>query len=130
MKRGGAVLAAVLGVLSAGCLIHVDRVSDPRPAFREAHREAARLEGRAGPVHHLNILAYDPDDAELVRIRLPIWLVRELDDDDLDIDLDRDWDCAVRVRRRLCLEDIEKAGLGILLEAREDDGERVLIWVS
>jgi hypothetical protein len=132
MKRGGAVVAIVLSVLASGCLVHVDRVADPRPAFREARDEAMELQGRPGPAHRLNILAYDPDEEQLVHVRLPMWLVHELDDDDLVIDGDWDWDRRLRrkVRRRLDLEDLERAGLGIIVEVRERDGERVLIWLS
>jgi hypothetical protein len=132
MKRGGAVLLAVLGVLASGCLVHVDRISDPRPAFAAARDEAMDVQGRPGPAQRLNILAYDPDDEQLVHLELPMWLVRELDDDDLVID--GDWDCDSRlrrkVRRNLRIEDLERAGLGIIVEVSERDGERVLIWLS
>jgi hypothetical protein len=66
-----------------------------------------------------------------------MWLVRKLerhaDSGDLDINLDDDDDAAhvKRVlKRRIRLEDIEKAGLGMLLEVDEDDGEQVLVWLK
>jgi len=34
------------------------------------------------------------------------------------------------VRPHLRLEDIEKAGLGILVEVEEDGGDQVLVWLS
>ena len=132
MKRGSALLAVALAVMVSGCLVHVDRVADPRPAFKQARHEAMGLRDQPGPANRLNILAYDPDDEQLVHVELPMWLVRELDDGDLDIDGDWDWDPRLRrkVRRQLRIEHLERAGLGIIVEVTEGDGERVLIWLS
>jgi hypothetical protein len=47
---------------------------------------------------------------------------REIGDDDRDR-------VARRVRRHVRLEDIEKAGLGILAEVEDEDGEQVLVWL-
>ena len=131
MSRG-ALLAAILGILATGCLVHVEHVSDPGEAFEEAQRDALRLQGRSGPAKNLNVLVYDADEEQLVRVRLPMWLARKLDDEELV--LDGEWNCDRRVRRkierRIRLEDLEEAGLGILVEVDEDDGERVLIWLS
>ena len=34
-----------------------------------------------------------------------------------------------RMKRHVRLEEIEKAGLGVLVEVEEEDGEQVLIWL-
>jgi hypothetical protein len=135
MRRSGILVAAVFGFLAAGCLVHIDHVSDPTVAFKEARQEAAKQQGRSGPAHSLNILAYDASDHELVRIRLPMWLVRKIDEDEQilgDWDLDDDHTLRLEgvIEDHLSLEDLEHAGLGVLLEVEEDDGERVLIWLS
>jgi len=135
MRRPGILVATVLGLLGLGCLVHIDHVSDPSVAFEEARQEAARQQGRSGPAHSLNILAYDASDHELVRIRLPMWLVHKIDDDEQILgDWDLDGDHTLRlegvIEDHLSLEDLEHAGLGVLLEVEEDDGERVLIWLS
>jgi hypothetical protein len=135
MRRTGILVATVLGFLAAGCLVDVDHVSDPSAAFKEARQEAAKQQGRSGPAHSLNILAYDASDHELVRVRLPMWLVHKLDEDEAIFeDWDLDDDHTVRLEgvleHHLSLEDLEDAGLGVLLEVEEDDGERVLIWLS
>jgi len=61
---------------------------------------------------------------------MPMWLARKaaahVDWDDLG---DHDRDVARRVRRRVPLEAIERAGLGILAEVDEQDGEQVLVWL-
>ena len=135
MRRPGFLVVAVFGLLGAGCLVDVDHVSDPSVAFKEARQEAARLQGHSGPAHSLNILAYDPSDHELVRVRLPMWLVDKIDEEESILgDWDLDEDHTVRlegvIEGHLSLEDLQHAGLGVLLEVEEDDGERVLIWLS
>jgi hypothetical protein len=126
--RRGAVAAAAL--LLGGCLVEVRRVEDPRPAFQEARAEASRLQGRPGPAHRVHVLVFDESDRKLVRVSLPLWLVQKIDKDgELDFG-DEAGDLAEGVRPRLRLEDIEKAGLGILVEVEEEGGDQVLVWLS
>ncbi len=132
MKRIG-LLAAVVALLGWGCFVEVTHVRNPEPLFREARAQAARQAGRPGPARELNVLAYDPKDRELVRVSLPMWLVRKADrhgDWDLDLDDARGERAKRCLKRHLRLEDIERAGLGILLEVEEDDGEQVLVWLQ
>jgi hypothetical protein len=130
MKRA-AVLGALLvaASISTGCLVQIDHVSDPGSAFRAARAEAARLQGHAGPAHELNVLVFNPDDRELVRVSLPIWMCRKLEGK-LDWDDDREARVARSVKRHIRLEQIERAGLGVLAEVEEDDGQQVLIWLK
>lgn len=133
MRLPGVLVAAVLAVLTAGCLVDIDKVADPGPAFARARAEAARLHGRRGPAGHLNVLVYDAGESQLVRVSLPMWMVRKLDDrDGLDLDLDEGHggEAARKAARRLRLEDIEKAGLGVLTEVEEEGGDQVLVWLS
>jgi len=123
---------ALLGIVEAGCLVNVTHVSDPGSAFARAREEAMRLTGRHGRVSHLNVLAWDPSDREMVRVSVPLWLVRgarhEVDWDDTIGD-ERDHERWRRRMGRVRWEDIERAGPGILLEVTEDEGDRVLIWL-
>lgn len=136
MKRLAALLAvAVLAVLETGCLVQVTKVSDPGPIFRTARAEAERLVGRTGRPRELNILVFDPKDDELVRVSVPMWLVRKAERhaewDDLEFGDDEVSDRVHRsLRGRVRLEDLEKAGLGTLIEVDEEDGEQVLIWLK
>jgi hypothetical protein len=132
MEKGTLMrLAPVVGVLvalSLGCFVQIDHVSDPTRAFSEARAEAARLSGRQGPAHEVNVLVFEPEDHELVRVSLPLWLVRKLarGEGHLDDDADR----AFRsVKAHVRLEDLERAGLGTLVEVESDDGEQVLVWL-
>ena len=129
--------ASILGVIlaaatQAACLVQITKVSDAGPVFRQARREAERYAGRPGPARELNVLVFDPGDRQLVRVSVPMWLVRAADrrvDWEREIgDDDRDR-VARRVRRHVRIEDIEKAGLGVLAEVEDEDGEQVLVWL-
>jgi hypothetical protein len=137
MRRAITGLAVVVAaVLSSGCLVKVHKSSaaDAASAFREARAEIARLQDRPGRAEELNVLVYDPSDREMVRVTIPIWLAlkaeRHVDWDDADFDDD---DVGERVARRLKhrvdLRELEKAGRGMLVEVEEDGGEQVLVWL-
>jgi hypothetical protein len=127
-KRKAAV--AALAVLLGGCFVEIHRVSDPRPDFARARDEASRLQGRPGPAHRVNVLVYDESDRKLVRVSLPLWLVRKIEKNG-EIDFGEEAEgLAEGVRPRFRLKDIEKAGLGVLVEVEEDGGDQVLVWLS
>lgn len=133
MRLRGVLLAAVLAVSTAACLVETQKVADPGPAFARARAQATRLSGRPGPAGQLNVLVYDRGERQLVRVSLPMWMVRELGERDaLDLDFDggHGGDAARRAARKLRLEDIERAGLGILAEVEEEGGDQVLVWLS
>jgi len=127
--RFSRLLAAVaVTVLSAACLVNVEPVSDPGPAFAEARREAARVEGRSGPPDSLQVLVYDRKDGQLVRVSVPMWIVEKIDDEEIDLDLDDE--TARRVHRHLRLSDLKDAPLGPIVEVEEEDGDQVLVWLK
>ena len=133
MRFARCLLAATLGLVSSGCLVQIETVRDPTPYFERARREAERLQGRPGPAHELNVLVYDADDRKLVRVQVPMWLARKIAGK-LDWDEDRrndgDEERVKRaLRRHVDLREIEKAGLGILVEVVEGGGEQVLVWL-
>lgn len=131
-RRLAGAATVLLAWLSSGCLVEIDRVADPASAFAEARREAARFQGRPGPAHHVNVLVYDHDDGQLVRVCVPMWLARRIarhEGGDVDSELG-EGRAEEKVRRHVRLEDIEKAGLGMLVEVEEDAGDRVLVWLK
>jgi hypothetical protein len=134
-RVAGMAALGVAALLSAGCLVQVETVRDARPEFARARREASQLQGQRGPAHELNVLVYDAEEKKLVRVSMPMWLVRKVakhanDGDRLDLDFGPDDERAERaVKRHVRFEDIEKAGLGVLVEVEEDDGEQVLVWL-
>lgn len=127
---------ALVAVLESGCLVSIDKVDDPTAAFDAARKEASRYAGRKGPAHHVNVLVWDGNDHEMVSVSVPMWLARKFEgstdwegEGSHDDDRDREHEVARRVRRHVSLRDLEKAGLGILVEVEEDEGDRVLVWL-
>jgi hypothetical protein len=127
-RAAGAIVLFGLAVLQTGCLVEVRKVSDAASAFRAARAEAARYQGRPGPARRLNVLVFDPDEHELVRVSLPFWLARKCEGH-IDWDGDHGDRIAQRVRRHVRLDELEKAGLGLLADIEEDDGAQVLVWL-
>jgi hypothetical protein len=129
MRRSVIVILAAL--LQAACFVEVRHVADAGAAFREARAEASRYQGRPGPAHQVNVLVYDPDDRELTRVSVPMWLAKKAAGHvDFDAELDGDDEDAVRrVERRLPIDALDKAGLGLLVDVDEDGGEQVLVWL-
>ena len=129
MRRSAMLMVAAL--LEAGCIVQITKVADPGPIFQQARLEAARYAGKPGRAREVNVLVYEPDEGELIRVSLPIWLVKKMEH---HVDWDDDDDDAEHVKRvlkrRIRMEDLEKAGLGMLVEVDEDDGEQVLVWLK
>jgi hypothetical protein len=136
MRRSAILMVAMAALLETGCIVQITKVADPRPIFQQARLEAGRYAGRPGRASEVNVLVYEPDEGKLIRVSLPLWLVKKMEQhvDWDDIDADDDDDDAEHVRRvlkrRIRLEDIEKAGLGMLVEVDEKDGEQVLVWLK
>jgi hypothetical protein len=128
MRRLQVAAVLVAGLIEAACLVDVEKVSNPGPAFAKARREAAQAARQGGRADSLNVLAYDPEDQELVRVSVPMWLVRQMDCDDSDLDLGDD-KTRRKLERHLRLEEIQKAGPGLLVEVEEEGGEQVLVWL-
>src|SRR5688500_16985782 len=120
MKRAGLLAIIVAASTPAACLVQITRVKAARTVVEQATRDAERYQGRRGPAHELNVLVCDPNDGELVRVSLPMWLVRKVErrvdwEKELAGDDDGRRDHVARhVRRHVRLADLEKAGLGIL----------------
>jgi hypothetical protein len=88
------------------------------------HANTDRPAGTAPP-QTLNILAFDSKDERVVRMDLPFWLLRlkmrgsRIDVGGNNIDL---------AKLRLTVEDLERFGPTLILDQKDGDGSRVLIW--
>jgi hypothetical protein len=73
----------------------------------------------------LRIMAFDSHDEKVVNLQLPFWLLRlkgggsRFDIGRSNIDL---------ARMRLTVEDLERYGPILILDQKDTDGSRVLIW--
>ena len=117
--------AGILALLTTGCLVQVDEVKDPAPIFRDARAEAQRSGGRGGRPHRIHAVVWNRDDRELVRVDVPLWMVKKVVRRiDVDDDVARE-----EVHRKLSVEELDRAGPGILVDVDEAQGDRVLVWL-
>lgn len=73
----------------------------------------------------LNVMAFDPRDEKVVRLELPFWLLR-LKSGGTRFDIGRsNVDLA---RMRITVEDLERYGSILILDQKDTDGSRVLVW--
>jgi hypothetical protein len=77
------------------------------------------------PPKTLNVMAFDPHDEKVVRLELPFWILR-LKSGGARFDIGRsNVDLA---RMRLTVEDLERYGPILILDQKDTDGARVLVW--
>src|SRR4029079_13195372 len=75
----------------------------------------------------LNVMAFDPHDEKVVRMELPFWLLRlkgaggRFDIGRSNVDL---------ARMRITVEDLERYGPILILDQKDTDGARVLVWAA
>ena len=73
----------------------------------------------------LNVMAFDPRDEKVVRMELPFWILR-LKSGGAKFDIGRsNVDLA---RMRITVEDLERYGPILILDQKDTDGSRVLVW--
>lgn len=100
-----------------------DTPSGPRVSPGTLERRQAAHTGAAPDALH--VLVFARDERKLVRLSIPFWLLRLAPDGNMDINVDE-----LRLDRlRLSVEDLERAGPGLLL-VREDEDTRVLVWTE
>ena len=77
------------------------------------------------PPELLNILAYDPDDHQIVKLSIPFWLLRlktggaTIDFNGRQMDLED---------LKLSVDDLERYGPTLIAEHKAPDGSRVIVW--
>jgi len=75
----------------------------------------------------LNIMAFDPHDEKVVRLDVPFWLLR-LKSGGAKFDIGRsNVDLA---RMRITVEELERYGPILILDQKDTDGSRVLVWTQ
>ena len=95
---------------------------DERGNFLHANTE--RPAGTTAP-RTLSIMAFDPGEERVVRMDLPFWLLRlkmggtRFDVGGGNVDL---------AKLRLTVEDLERYGPTLILDHKDNDGSRVLVW--
>ena len=73
----------------------------------------------------IHVMAYDPDDARVVRVSIPFWLVRLQKGESVinfnghDMNLED---------LKITVEDLERFGPTLIVDHKSPRGERVLVW--
>jgi hypothetical protein len=97
-------------------------VLDERGNFIQANTDRPTSSQRP---QTLTILAFDSDEEKVVRLELPFWLLRlkgggsRFDVGGGNVDL---------AKLRLTVEELERFGPTLILDQKDSDGSRVLIW--
>jgi len=97
---------------------------DDRGRFLRSHTDRPRPPN-AQPPAELHVMAFDPDDGHIVRVKVPFWLLRmkmrgssvNLDGNRIDLE-----------DMNLTVEDLERFGPTLIVDHRSTSGERVLVW--
>jgi hypothetical protein len=95
---------------------------DERGRFIRANTD--RPNGDRRP-ESLYVMAFNPDDGRMVRVSVPFWLLRLKTRGRIMIDGRGDLDLE---DLHLTVEDLERFGPTLILDHKERDGERVLVW--
>lgn len=83
--------------------------------------------GTAPSIKTMHIVAWDDDEEKLVRVSVPFWLLR-LQSGPIRLNSYADgWDDR---RVNIRVEDIERHGPGLLLDANDPSEGRVIIWAE
>jgi hypothetical protein len=85
-------------------------------------REPASLTG-------LRVLAWGPRDKKLVRLTLPMWLLRLSGRQGVSLS-DRDVPLSANMNLRVTADELERHGPGLILNFTTTTGERVLVWAE
>lgn len=102
-------------------LIELDTSERPR-----AGRPLADIPTSTVKPRELRIIVWNPDEQKIVRLSLPFWLLR-LSRDDVHVMDDGGFDFR---RLKLDVNELERIGPALVLDARGRSGERVLVWTQ
>jgi len=80
------------------------------------------------PIESLQVMAFEADDRQLVRVTVPFWLLRLAPEGRISASSDALRD--VKGVDRLTVKQIEALGPGLLIDRQEKDGSRVLVWTE
>lgn len=150
---GGVLLLCVIAVVGLGIWLFRSAVNTEASNEATASRAFEEVRGRfsavgpvleirdrelvllrkapdAAPAHRIqtiHVLTWNPDEGNLTRITVPMWVLRMSDD---PIDLSTDPRSGVSIRNGISIrpEDIERYGPTLLVDHQDEDGERVLVW--
>jgi uncharacterized membrane protein len=95
--------------------------------LKEARAAASKRAGSAPPLQALHVLAWDANDEKVVEIAIPFWLLRLKRG---PIDVFSETEGLRRAGINITVDDLEALGPSLLVDQRDHDGDRVLVWTQ
>ncbi len=130
-------LLTSFSLFAGGCLVEIKKYEkDPQPLFADAEQEVEnalkQTAGRKAIPNDLHILVYEKGSRQLIRIRIPFWILIKMEDKEVDINVpgdfkDRPW--ANRDKIHFTLAELKKMGPGVVLNVNDDD-DQVMVWLK
>jgi hypothetical protein len=93
-----------------------------------AGRVVPRESRASAPIEWVHLVAYDPGDGKVTRMRMPFWLLR-LAPGQGDIKFGNEGEVDLP-NVQLTMQDVEAAGPGLILDHTDARGQQVLIWAE
>lgn len=127
------VYIVLLTVLLSGCMsLHLrDNVNYPEQTFERAEKKIEDLHAkdpqRRGKIHKLNLLVYDGENRELVKLSIRKWLAQLI----LKIAVKDDMEDNVTNAILKDIKNLKKIGPGLLVEVKEEkENSHILMWID
>jgi hypothetical protein len=80
------------------------------------------------PPDQLEVMAFDPDDARIVHISIPFWLLRMKSRGMNGATVDFNGNRMNLEDLKLTVEDLERFGPALVVDHKSPTGERVMVW--
>ncbi len=96
---------------------------DERGRYLRSHTDRQATPGAETP-DTLHVMAFDPDDARIVRVEIPFWLLRLKLRGGIDFNGNR----MELEDLKLTVEDLERYGPALVVDHQGPSGERVVAW--
>jgi hypothetical protein len=146
----GVIFVAVAGVVVYQQFGFKSTPATERNALEQFEAQARRFHGQTPlivledgePVVHkpdptrkkrsieaLHVMVWDPSEERVVSLSIPFWLIRMTNGRPIKLSANGDGH-DVTPHLKITAEDLERFGPGLILEHRDEDGQRVLVWAK
>jgi hypothetical protein len=149
------VLVGVIFVVVAGVVVYQQfgfksTPATERTAIEKFETQARRFEGqkplivledgepvvhkpgpgrKKTPIDALHVMVWDPSEERVVTMTIPFWLIRMTNGRPIKLSANGE-DREVTPHLKITADDLERFGPGLILEHRDGDGKRVLVWAK
>jgi hypothetical protein len=86
--------------------------------------------GSARPIDALHIIVWQPDDRRLVKLNIPFWVLRLTRGRPIRLSGHGSEGESDPIRLHITARDLERYGPGLVMNHKDADGKRVLIWAQ